>query len=121
MALALSLSVMAQTGLVFSQCLTFSGQDMIDVNPNLNDGEETNPFIVPEGKAWKIEYASINTSSSAQLYINNFYVAAIGISSGIRPFPIWIKSGDQVKLKYTSNSSGYESYFISILEFNVNQ
>lgn len=118
-ALVLCQSVMAQTGLSYNQCLTFGGNEWIDNTPsNNNDGRETQPFEVPAGKVWKIEFASVKSSSSPTIYINNHYATSLLLA--YNPFPIWCKSGDIIKLKFDNQASGYEEFFISILEFNAN-
>ncbi len=114
MALALSASVMAQTGLVFSQCLTFTGTANIDVSPSNSHGRTPN-YIVPDGKIWKVEFISgdLSNLSSAFLEINMIRVGELPIPQ----LPIWLKSGDIISLYFQSADLGY---VISILEFNVN-
>jgi hypothetical protein len=120
MAFVLSLSSMAQTGLVFSQCLTFSGTDFTPA-PN-NSGNESSTFTVPQGKVWKIEAACFYIppllSSNPYLMINNLIVQRL--DQATTRFPIWCKAGDQIKIKFTNNQNGNEAYFFSILEFNAN-
>ncbi len=117
MALALSLSGIAQTGLVFNQCLTFSGSDFTPA-PN-NSGNESSTFTVPQGKVWKIEAACFyGTGNTPYLVINNLITERINDVTTV--FPIWCKSGDQINIRFTNNLYGYETYFFSILEFNSN-
>jgi hypothetical protein len=112
-ALALSFSSSAQTGLVFSQCLTFGGDTWTTVSGNSYSQE----FIVPVGKIWKIEHASIvNTNGTLWnrvLQINAFDVAYF--PNNYSTFPIWVKSGDVIRF-----SGGGGDYFLSILEFQAN-
>ncbi len=115
--LIMSLSGIAQTGLSFSQCLTFSGTDFIPA-PN-NSGSESSTFTVPQGKVWKIEAACFyGTGNTPYLVINN--LIAQSLNNGLAVFPIWCKASDQIKIRFTNNIYGYETYFFSILEFNAN-
>ncbi len=114
MALILSLSSMAQTGLEFSQCLTFGGQTDIIVSNQPYSQE----YTVPAGKIWKIEYAggeAYSGTSPIYLIINN--ITACTINNGIIRNPIWVKPGDRIKI---SGPFSTWDYFISILEFQTN-
>lgn len=114
-ALALSMSGMAQTGLVFSQCLTFTGTANVDVNPN-NQDMRSQDYIVPDGKIWKVEVISIaegNSFSTHYLEINSLQVATLPYSLG----PLWLKTGDVITLYF---NGGGRNYIISILEFEAN-
>lgn len=114
MALVLSLSGMAQTGLVFSQCLTFTGTANVVINASTD--RKSQDYVVPEGKIWKVEaICAIGaiTSSPHYLEINTLRVATLPFTLS----PLWLKAGDTVTL-YFNNGSG--TYIISILEFNAN-
>jgi hypothetical protein len=112
-ALAFSMSAMAQTGLVFNQCLTLGGQ----TNVNTPSEPLSVTYFVPEGKVWKIEYAHVDqyTTSQNKLLINN--TVACLLSSSITHFPIWAKAGDEIKFR---SGQWNADYFLSVLEFNVN-
>ena len=115
MALVLSMSTTAQTGLVFSQCLTFGGNTWTAIS-----GDYYSPtFVVPNGKIWKIEHASCTANSSTLwnnvMQINGFSIAYF--PNNYSTFPIWLKSGDIIRFRSQYSSP---DYFISILEFNSN-
>jgi hypothetical protein len=114
-ALALSMSALAQTGLVFSQCLTFAGKtDIINSNQYYSQY-----YTVPEGKIWKIESAFVNYFSyqGGFLQVNGHLAAALNAATS--PFPIWAKSGDTIRI-YNPGGGVNTDFFISILEFNAN-
>jgi hypothetical protein len=113
-ALTLSLSGIGQAGLVFSQCLTFSGE----TNVNITGDYYSTVFTVPDGKVWKIEYAFVDYNQAYNRLIINDRVAGVLYPSSTSPnFPIWVKSGDAVRIR--TNYSNRD-YFISVLEFNIN-
>ena len=113
MALILSLSSVAQTGLEFSQCLTFTGSANVIVSPTGSD-RRSQDYIVPEGKIWKVEAIcglGASLSSSHYVEINTLKVATIPFTLS----PLWLKAGDTITL-YFNNGEG--TYIISVLEFN---
>jgi hypothetical protein len=112
--LLLSLSGMAQTGLVFNQCLTFGGKILIIISGDYYSQE----YTVPEGKVWKIEHASVAAASN-NLWANALLVNGYQTTyfpNNYSAFPIWVKSGDVIRFRGSNNSD----YFLSILEFNGN-
>ena len=114
MALILSLSSKAQTGLVFSQCLTFNGDSYTGAG-----GIQYSPeYVVPEGKVWKIEYAYVDNNCANicnYLMVNNY--TSVPLIANFHTFPVWVKSGDVIKIRSSSSTS---DYFVTILEFNAN-
>ncbi len=115
MALIISLSSVAQTGLVFNQCLTFTGTANVDVSPN-NSDLRSQDYIVPEGKIWKVEaICAIGASSISTHYleINTLRVATLPFTLS----PLWLQAGDTITLFF---NGGGGTYVISILEFNAN-
>ncbi len=113
-ALALSINAIAQTGLVFNQCLTFSG-DGPWTSPTVNSSVSPQ-FIVPEGKIWKLEYAYAQVGGGF-LRVNGYTASNLSSSS----FPIWLKSGDTVDfIAGTFPPVSIAGFFLSILEFNSN-
>ncbi len=119
MTVFLSQNGLAQAGLVFSQCLTFSGNGPW-IMSNFNPSDRISPqYTVPEGKVWKLEYAYVRANgTSVYLRVNGNYSAPLNTS--ITQFPIWFKSGDVIDVYIESNSAYNYDLFFSILEFNSN-
>jgi hypothetical protein len=96
---ALLFSYVDAQNLQFSQVLTYNLQP-----------EES--IVVPVSKVWKI--ASLSQGGvSSHVRVNNA-VISYGVASGYpaASFPIWLKSGDEIK-PYNSSA------FFSIIEFTV--
>lgn len=113
-AIAVSMSALAQTGLDFSQCLTFAGETNV-----LITGDYYSPaFAVPEGKVWKIEHAYVDYGQNAnRLIINDRVANALYPALNSSNFPVWVKAGDSIRVRTDPSNA---DYFISILEFNAN-
>ena len=115
--LLISFLVKAQTNLQLNQVLTYNG--------TIGNNESSPTWKVPNGKIWKIEartqeYLKINGSyySGGTVY---YYNNGIASNSFMQSLPIWLKSGDSILYKPSNNLSYGMDYFISILEFNLNQ
>jgi hypothetical protein len=121
LALALSINAIAQTGLVFSQCLTFGAiGPWVQYSPP-SDAYRSPQFTVPEGKIWKIEYAGHTNSASGSYFLEINNVKIQQLAPGYGTFPIWAKSGDVLNLWGTNTPNNSTlTYFFSILEFNNN-
>ncbi|MDP4867137.1 MAG: hypothetical protein NWQ47_08310 [Crocinitomicaceae bacterium] len=92
----------AQGNLQFNQVYTYSGS-----------GGNSAIWTVPVGKIWKIESVlMVNMSGTSTFKINSFVV----LYNNINPQPIWLKSGD---FSQFSMSNAGNSYYISIVEFNI--
>jgi hypothetical protein len=116
-ALTISVSGMAQTGLVFNQCLTFGGNQYQPMEGSASY-VESSAYIVPDGKVWKIESANYSGGSYPGFLTVNGFQATLSLSGNIIHFPIWVKSGDIIRIRASALAQG--EYFISILEFNAN-
>lgn len=94
--------VFSQGNLQFNQVLTYNGS-----------GGNSAIWTVPVGKIWKIESVlMVNMSGTSTFKINSFVV----LYNNINPQPIWLKPGD---FSQFSMSNAGNSYFISIVEFNI--
>lgn len=107
----------AQGSLQFNQVLSYSGSD------SGNWTYASPSWTVPAGKVWKIEAASANIGGAVAQQVEidpGGGFAAVGLDSYNR-LPIWLKAGDQVRLRASRSCCGTAnfSYFISIIEFNV--
>lgn len=119
--ISLAYNVFSQQGLKYSQTITLSGST---TNCSGSISSCNTIATVPAGKTWKIESAWINNDlNEGYLIINNnlagkFDLTSVGIE---RPnFPIWLKSGDTIKFSISYFNVSTISYFLSILEFDIN-
>jgi hypothetical protein len=108
----------AQGNLQFNQVLTFGGiLNSGAVSSNTGSYIHSSiSYTVPTEKVWKIENMSSNYSNTT-LIINNFLVGSV--NSIIGNSPLWLKAGDLIIFGATNSSSTNESYFFSIIEFNI--
>ena len=128
--LFISLSSFSQgVNLEFNQVLTYDSAYTENLTGSGNWTRYSNELIVPENKVWKIQFMSPQRG----LRVNNVeFDYAIFSGSGayqgvsMPNSPIWLDSGDKLRFRFTgswngngSNSINY-SYFVSILEFNLN-
>ena len=108
----------AQGNLQFNTVYSYAGNTsnstpVNGINYQTNYG--TSAFTVPNGKIWRIERLWIQ-GSDPSIFVNNFWVGyalagnLLEISS-----PIWLKTGDAIKIGATSAAS----YHLNIVEFNV--
>jgi hypothetical protein len=108
----------AQGNLEFNTVYSYAGSTSIStpvngINYQTNYG--TSAIAVPNGKIWRIERLWIQ-GSDPSIFVNNFWVGyalagnLLEISS-----PIWLKTGDAIKIGATSAAS----YHLNIVEFNV--
>jgi hypothetical protein len=123
--LILPLASMAQGNLQFNQILNFQGE-LSTTNPNSPE------YIVPVGKAWKIEYSTpfkisggFDPPPCIALYLNGVALDATATTA------IWLKENSVIQYKnsgfYTSTSALYQSqyykalmsYALSIVEYNI--
>ncbi len=112
--------VKAQGNLQFNRVLTYSG--------TLYGGTSSDTWTVPTGKVWKIESLP---NPGSELYAGtpsfslNFLLNGTSIINyyALKPIimPIWLKASDNIKFSYSGNYSTAVNYYISIIEFNVNQ
>jgi len=62
------------------------------ISENVGNGAT---LTVPSGKVWKIEYATINSSSNlASIRVNNSQIVGCYSCAFEEHFPIWIKAND---------------------------
>jgi len=106
LAIIISSFSFAQGNLQFNQVLTFEGQFTGPASPW---------FKTPIGKVWKIENSFMTSSINANkdLVCNGITVSRNNSQSS----PIWINDQDSIQLFMGGNVSN--TYFISIIEFNV--
>ena len=118
--------------LQFSQVLTFNG--IVQVSSSaVTDGII---YTCPDGKVWKVESLNIyrppvNNSLNTGFMSYKVNGSALGVSplNANAPmavnaiFPIWLKPGDTIQASYNGlgsyNPNTGLSYFISILEFDI--
>lgn len=94
--------VFAQGNLQFNQVLTYNGNNTTSAI-----------WTVPVGKVWKIESVlMVNFSGTSTFRVNN----TIALYNSNNTQPIWLKSGDNCQF---SMSTAGNTYFLSIVEFNV--
>lgn len=81
------------------------------ISSSVNQDSE---LIVPTGKVWKIEYATVYGSNAgySQVRINNNQITGCFTCSYKEHFPIWVKSNDVISF---IGSNGY----ISAIEFTI--
>ena len=110
----------AQGNLQFNTVYSYAGSTSTSTPVNGINGSSnygTSAFTVPNGKIWRIDRLWIRGAQNPMLYINNFFVgmAESGYVFEITS-PIWIKTGDVIKIG-SANSAA--SYHINIVEFNL--
>jgi hypothetical protein len=117
---AISAVSFAQGNLQFNQVITDAQTFSLGTGGTAN----TSLLTVPADKVWKVEsisdLRSVATSVGFDTYlIINGVVFNAAVVSPIN-FPIWLKSGDTVQLRFSVwAGSRTESLYISIIEFNV--
>ncbi|MFM1828892.1 MAG: hypothetical protein RL624_1133 [Bacteroidota bacterium] len=108
------------SNLVFNQVLTYAGE--------VNNTSTPVTLTVPTGKVWKIEYlknpSTFNTVKAVKLVTpgtsnGNIPIDVEGLSQSLITQNFWLKSGDQLYISGSTNSTSQASYFISIIEYNV--
>ena len=118
----ISFFVKAQGTLQFNRVITFTGE--VATNPIDHNSDV---WTVPVGKVWKIE--SLTNPGTAVITgpMGNFNfllngTPIINFNSG-KPIitPIWLKGSDSIQFTYSGSLNTGVYYYISILEFNVNQ
>ena len=111
--LFVGLNTFAQNRLEFNKVISLSGV--------INAGNPpVSVYTVPVGKILKIT-SFVRSSIYANISINSMvYANGVGVSNDSYHFPIWLKEGDVLEIKFTySNSSSV--YHISGIEFNIVQ
>ena len=123
----------AQGDLQFNQVLTYQGNVAYNVGPNSNAYGEGSQWTVPSNKVWKIENKSRTPNGLLRFSINGYlqsdlyersaypYYNSVAVDNS----PIWLKANDVIKFIVSGSSgngwgfTGSESYFISIIEYNI--
>jgi hypothetical protein len=92
----------AQGNLQFNQVLTYSGTAL-----------NSPVWTVPTGKVWKVEMAyPFNYGGTSTFKVNNTIVCYNAVNTQ----PIWLKASDYCSFSVTT---GGNSWFVSIIEFNI--
>lgn len=123
----------AQGDLQFNQVLTYQGNVAYSTAPWGGASVEGPQWTVPSNKVWKIENKTRTPNGWLRFSINGYlqsdlYERAqtnVGYSVAIDNSPIWLKANDVIKFIVSGSCpngygcSGSESYFISIIEYNI--
>lgn len=110
LSLTISTKLFSQSTKEFHQVQTFVGE--------MRNEQSSAVYKVPEGMAWEVKAAVLSTSAEYYfLFVNNKHVYTIFTQNQASVFPIWLKSGDRLKIE--SRPGWGNNYFISVVEYSV--
>jgi hypothetical protein len=102
---AFSVETLGQSDLQFNQVYSYAGY--------LSQGGQTEQWIVPVGKVWKVEHFS-----HAWFVVNGGRANVSETNNG----PLWLKAGDAIMYSgpiHGACCGGSINFLISIVEFNL--